>query len=203
MSEPSPGERLASSAGGTDHAGPISYLGIAGIGTSNHFIGVHEVPPTHPQIVFGSVLVFEVLEYKVPTAQLPVGGLSVPTLQVGIVGLVVNREYPVLLLLSMTGSPRIYMLTVGSEDAGRRVSATSSWMLLPAKLVIPIRVKSFTAFEVWEQGVLAELDPQIWTTVERLLPPLTLKTTSLTTGAEEPRYPSCDPIRMPSTNPFT
>jgi hypothetical protein len=93
------------------------------------------------------VLLLEVLEYKVPIAQSPVGGLAVPTRQVGMVGLVVNREYPVL-LPTVTDSPRMYMPTVGSEDSGNSVSVTSSWMVLSAELVTPIRVRSTTELDV-------------------------------------------------------
>ena len=90
------------------------------------------------------MLLFEVLEYKVPTAQLPFGGSSVPTRQVGMLGLVVNREYPVTLPLTATDSPRIYMPTVGSVDCDNKVPETSSWIVLFAELVIPISVRSAT-----------------------------------------------------------
>jgi hypothetical protein len=99
---------------------------------------------THPHKVLPLVPV--VIEYRSPTEHGVAG--EVPIIHVGALGLVVNRELPMLVLLlpPETCSPMIYMPTVGSVAFDSVVLFWSSSMVLPVELVAPKMVRSQTLF---------------------------------------------------------
>jgi hypothetical protein len=77
-----------------------------------------------------------VIEYRSPTAQGVEGIFVVPTIQLGRLGLVLNREFPIgaLLFPAVTCSPSIYIPTVGSVRKDKVGPFTSSTIVLFAVL---------------------------------------------------------------------
>jgi hypothetical protein len=125
----------------------------------NSDVAIHgtecQEPPTHANKV-PVTLVF-VFENRLPLAlggvvdpaqdALAIDELSDPTPQVGVLGLVLNREYP-----PLRDFPSAYIPTNTSVENGRVVPVTSSLMVLFCALVTPMMVTLLTVFAVAGHG---------------------------------------------------
>jgi hypothetical protein len=136
-----------------------------------------------------------VLEYRLPGLVVlhELTGLPEPTIQVGTLLLVVNREYPVV----PTASPKTYIPTCAFEEPVRVVDVRSSVIVEHLEVqpeLAAMTLKSETAKEVLPQ----ELGLQIWT--RALAPPvLGVLMLNITLLCAWPFAPT----RTPSPNPLT